>query len=131
MTFSIELTKSVNGIAFGTSRSVVRNAFGSDYTEFKKTPLSQNTTDAYPSFHVYYTPDDRLEAIEFFDNAEIIISGQAFSWEYAKAKKWMLGIDPAAVIDDDGITSAVYGIGLYSPDGIVEGVLFAESSYYK
>lgn len=32
----IQLTESVNGVAFGTDRTVVRHAFGNDYAEFKK-----------------------------------------------------------------------------------------------
>ena len=35
----IQLTESVNGVAFGTDRTVVRHAFGNDYAEFKKRQL--------------------------------------------------------------------------------------------
>ena len=46
----IQLTESVNGVAFGTDRTVVRHAFGNDYAEFKKSSSSKNTT---PEMRLY------------------------------------------------------------------------------
>ncbi len=73
MKFTVELTKKVNGIAFGTDRKDVRKAFDSKYTEMKKNIFSKNTMDAYKDFHVYFDRNDQFEAIEIFNNSELLI----------------------------------------------------------
>lgn len=67
-------TVSINGLEFGTDRAKVREILGKPKMTFKKTSTSVNTTDAYADYHVYYSADDKLEAIEFFGKNKTIIN---------------------------------------------------------
>ena len=60
---------SINGIEFGTERSVVKKILGKPKKVFRKSSDAANTTDAYANFHAYYTADDKLEAIEVFGSS--------------------------------------------------------------
>ena len=131
MGYEIQLTKSVWGIHFGSAREKVRSKLGPDYQEFRKNKFSQNTADAYKDYHVYYTPDNKLAAVEFFCGAEITIAGRLFKWEYHSAKAWILSMDPKARISEDEITSIVNGISMYVQGGKIETVLFATAEYFS
>ena len=54
----IQLTESVNGVAFGTDRTVVRHAFGNDYAEFKAAParIQLMTTAVFNCFTLLKMP---------------------------------------------------------------------------
>ena len=73
MCWTLLPTLSVNGMEFGTERSIVRKILGKPTRVFKKTSASDNTTDVYADYHVYYSADDKLDALEFFGN-EISLS---------------------------------------------------------
>lgn len=87
--WSLLPTLSVNGMEFGTNRSKVRSILGKPTRVFKKTSTSDNTTDVYVDFHVYYSADDKLNAIEFFggDISLSIDSQILFPGTLSEAKK--------------------------------------------
>lgn len=89
MCWSLLPTLSVNGMEFGTDRSNVRSILGKPTRVFKKTSASNNTTDVYADFHVYYSTDDKLNALEFFgDGISLKIGSQTlFPGTLSDAKK--------------------------------------------
>lgn len=74
--FDIKVHKSVGKIRFGMNRNDVRVALKKDPKEFKKTKNSKNTTDDYGAFHIYYTADDKVEAVEFFEETTLTLDGK-------------------------------------------------------
>jgi hypothetical protein len=74
--FDIKVHKSVGKIRFGMNRNDVHVLLKKDPKEFKKTKSSKNTTDDYGAFHIYYTADDKVEAVEFFDETTLTLNGK-------------------------------------------------------
>lgn len=113
------------GIKFGMSRQEVRSILG-DSTEFFKGD-SEETTDDFGYCHVYYDDNDKCEAIEFFDEAEVYINGvlafpidkNVFSTKFADY-----------IQDEDGFISYEYSIGIYAPDEFMESILIGKKGYY-
>lgn len=126
----IHLLKSVNDIAFGTDRNVVRQAFGGEYTEFKKSKYSKTTTDDYGDFHLFYSVENTLEAIEIFPGTNVIVDGKEIYLECPAIVDWVQQIDPDSEQDNDGIISKKMSIGVYAPHQEFETILFGREDYY-
>lgn len=60
----------VGSIQFNTSREIIRKNLGS-CTEFRKSKFSRNTTDNFGNFHVYYSTENKVDAVEFFRGTEV------------------------------------------------------------
>ena len=122
---------SVNGIEFGTSREETRKALGRSFKEFKKSPFSENTTDAYDAFHVFYSVDDKFEAIEFFGNVKVAIGRRVvFPGKVSKIQKLFEDL----VDDGEGVTSVNYSIGItvdVDDPAKIDGILFGCKGYYE
>lgn len=65
----------VGNIGFNETRDIVRNRLG-EYTEFRKTKFSKNTTDNFGSFHVYYSPENTVDAVEFFYGSIVLFKNK-------------------------------------------------------
>lgn len=129
--FVVELTKTVNGVPFGASRAQIREMFGTDFKEMKKTPTSRNTMDAYKFCEVFYTPDNKFEAVEFFvEEAELIVDSEKVPTDYAQFVEWLNARDLQNEENDDGIISKKCGVGVYAPDKKIETILFSTAQYF-
>lgn len=126
----IQLTESVNGVAFGTDRTVVRHAFGNDYAEFKKSSSSKNTTDDYGCFQLFYSAENVLEAIEICSDTLVIVNGKELTLKCPEIIEWIQSVDPTAEKESDGIISKKMSIGLYAPCNEFETLLFGKKDYY-
>lgn len=123
---AVPLSK-VNDIKFGMKRSEVRNILGTA-KEFKKTNFSKTTTDDFGFCHVYYNTDDECEAIEIFDECEVIINGKVvFPYEIDTLKSMITDIEE----NDVGFISKKLSIGVYAPDNRMESILFGCVGYYN
>lgn len=123
-----EPLKHVGEIELGASRSAVRKAVNLPCKEFKKTPLSANTTDDFGAFHVYYDDDDCCEAVEFFNDVEVEVDGKlVFPTSPEEAQR----VIPSLVPDSDGLISVEKSIGIYIPGGTMESILFGVKGYYE
>ena len=60
----------VGPVKLGATREAVRAAAGPEFEEFAKSSSSENTTDDYGSFHVYYDENDTCVAVEVFPEIE-------------------------------------------------------------
>ena len=130
MKYAVELAKSVNGVAFGADRECIRKCLGGKYKEFKKNLFSKNTSDAFSDCVVYYTPDNKVDAIEFAQGAEVSISGKVILWEYDFIKNWLFSLDSETIIQADGLTSIPNGVSVFIIDRDVQSILFSVPSYF-
>lgn len=136
MRFDVIPTVKVNEAEFGMSRAEVRGLMGQPKSEFRKFS-DENTTDEYDSYHVFYDEDDRLEAVEIFNDegVEVYVGDVlVFPTDLVTARELI----PDSEIDDDGLTCVAQSIGIYAPDALdetvsdpeVEGILFGKRGYY-
>lgn len=125
--FDIKSYVSVGNINLGEERNSVRNKNG-NYKEFKKSKYSKNTTDDFSSFHVFYDADNKVIAVEFFENV-YLNDINLFSKTYKELKD--LFHDSSDKEDDSGIIFTKYGFSVYSPDKqTIETVLVFKKGYY-
>lgn len=126
-TLTVIPTKSVNGITFGTDRETVRKTFG-EFSEFRKGPFSNNTTDNFKDFHIYYDEDNRFEAIEIFGSEVVVDNKKIFPGKLSG----FLSIFPNLTSEEKGYwTDKTQSVGLTAPNKKIEGVLFGKPGYYK
>lgn len=125
--FVINSLVSVGKINFGDSRDNVRKEFG-DYKEFKKSRFSKNTTDGFNGFHVYYTQDNKVQAVEFFKEADLEFNGKKlFTMDYSEFDFK----DESIIKDNSSITYKTLGFSVYSPSNSeVESILVFAKGYY-
>lgn len=119
--------KEVNGIKFGMKREEVRKIIG-EAKEFKKSKFSKNTTDDFGYCHVFYNDDDECEAIEIFNNTEVLIDETVvFPINISEIKTIIKDL----VEDEGSFISKSQSIGIYAPNGNMESILFGNIGYYE
>lgn len=127
----IEPYERVGNIKFGSERETVRKDNG-NFKEFRKSRFSKNSTDDFASFHVFYSEDDRVEAVEFFRESNLYFHDiQLFSQSYSDLKARLNALDSNITEDESGIIYKTLGFSVYSPDGEqVESILVFGKGYY-
>ena len=126
MRIDVVPTVSVNEVKFGMDRKQVRALLG-EAKEFRKAQYDENTTDDFGFCHVFYDAEDKCEAIEIFDNAEVYVEGKLiFPIDLSTALEIINDFEQ----DDDGLTSYSLSIGIYAPDDEPESILFGITGYY-
>lgn len=128
--------KSVGTAEFGMARDSVRKIFG-NYSEFRKSELSKNTTDDFGFIQAYYDDDDMLEAIECFGENQIILNNEDIMIMNANHLMSFLKNQSIEYLTDEiGIQSDSIGLSAYIPecsnkkDAKVESLLFFRKGYY-
>jgi hypothetical protein len=117
-------------IKFGDSRDTVRKLLG-EFTEFKKSKFSKNTTDDFKFCHVFYDENNEISAVEFFDDTAL---------EYKDIKPFSMGFQGLLQYvkknsllyseDDTGMTISEIGVSIYSPDkSRIESILVFKKGY--
>ena len=118
---------SVGRIKFGMSREDVHSLFGEKYKEFKKTKYSKNTTDDYGKFHVFYTVDNMVDAVEIFDDIELTMNGNViFPIKVNQIEKSIPGIEK----DGNSYTHIDNSIGIEVGGETAESILIGAKGYY-
>lgn len=117
----------IGDIVFGMKRSEVREILG-EYTEFKKTKFSKNTTDDFGFCHVFYDDNDCCEALELFENAEVEYNGKLI---FPSTKSEIVNIIDDIEPDEYGGISKKYSLGFSVEDGDnICDMLFGKKDYY-
>ncbi len=130
MKFELVPTIKCGELAFLTERSNVRKLLGKHST-FKKSKLSENTTDDFGFCHVYYNTSNQLIAIEFFPEADLRLYGKKlFSLSAEEFINLMKSYDEAVVIDEYSIFSKALGICAEIDEGEIKSVLVCTADYY-
>lgn len=120
--------KEVNGVKFGMARYDVRKILG-EYHEFKKSAESKSNTDDFKICHVYYSEDNKCEAIEVFDDCQVLIKGNVvFPTSIESAKKHIPDLESS---DDAHYISKKMSIAIEMSDGKAKGILFGKAGYFK
>ncbi|MEM7262793.1 MAG: hypothetical protein AAF488_12440 [Planctomycetota bacterium] len=93
--------------------------------------------DAFEGFHVFYSEQDRCEAVEFFFPSQIRVQTEAILGRpFDQVAPELHAIDPELELDEDGAESTALGIGIYAPGreeepaSTIEGVIVFRQGYY-
>lgn len=121
---------SVGTILFGEERDTVRKESSDSFREFKKTKFSQNTTDDFGGYHVFYDGSDKVEAVEVFPGNSVLYRDKnLLRISYAEAVKLLK--DHNCREDEYGFIDSDAGISVYAPDhNQIESVLLFRKGYY-
>jgi hypothetical protein len=132
MKFEIKPYVGAGMIKFGMKDNKVQEILQIKPQKFKKSPLSDVLTDAYPFCHVYYKENGDCEAIEFFEPADVSFQGNTLiGVPCEKVSSLFKELDSSLEEDETGIISFKYGVSIFSSDlQGVEGVLVFEEGYY-
>jgi hypothetical protein len=126
--YKIHLLQGMNSLKFGMSRNTVRNKLDLPFKEFKKTSKSDNTTDDYGKFHIYYDADDNFVAVELFKDAVIEINENKFS--FANLDEILKSFGPF-IKKHSYYINTEKSIGIYASDDSIESILFGKKGYYN
>lgn len=121
----------VGKIQLGMSRTALRQVMGSNFTEFRKSKFSKNTSDDYKYLHVFYNVNNECTAVEVFSDCEIIIAESVLPRTAKEFNKWLLQQDNDAEITEFGATSKKLSIGMSAMENQVESILFGKTGYYE
>lgn len=121
----------VGDISFQSTRESVRKLLG-EYKEFKKTKSSEKTTDDFKFCHVYYDKDSKVEAVEFFDENEVVYDGRnLFSMSYNELLQFIKEKKLDYKKNGPGVIIESLGISTYIPDKRrIESILVYRRGYY-
>ncbi len=120
--------ESIGKIAFGMNRDQVHQLFGEGCREFRKSKFSKNTTDDYGRFHVFYTADDKVEAVEIFEGIEVAYGGTVVFPAALDKAEAILG----SMAEDCGsYIQAEKSVGIYAPEKKAEAILAGKKGYYQ
>jgi hypothetical protein len=123
----VEPTKSVNGILFGDSREIARKKMGMEFTEFKKSKFSKNTTDDFGLCHIFYDKDNKVEAVEVFSDVEVLIGNTTvFPGGLNQLKKLFDDLHQ----DGDSYISISNSVGVCLESDVIDCILFGCKDYY-
>ena len=124
----VKPTISFEGIPFGTNKSDVRNVLRNKKNILPKSiKTSDEITDAYEGFNVYYDINDCAEAIEFYDSSEVLIDGKVYFPGNVRNIKEKF---PMLHEDDIGVVSEVDSIGICESKGELKTILFGKKDYF-
>lgn len=118
---------SVGNVAFDSNREDVRNNIG-NYTEFRKTRYSKNTTDNFGCFHVFYAPNNKVDAIEIFPFVKAVYSGRNI-FELSKQEVISLFNDVSFKEDEESLVFPSFGIEVVIEEERVTSVFAHKKDY--
>jgi len=129
--FEIIPNKKAGNISFQLTRDVVRKLLG-EFREFKKNRSSKKTADDFKFCHVFYDKDDKVEAVEFFAENELLYKGKnLFSNSYNELLQSLKEKKIDYKEDDSGIIIDSLDIAAYIPDKRkIESILVYRRGYY-
>ncbi len=137
MEFIINPYVGAGKILLGMSSQEIQDILSFKPERFKKSEDDDCDTDAFEWCHVYYKKPGVCEAIEFFEPAKVIFMGQnLIGRPFIDLKKLFGELDESIELDESGLTSYKYGIGIYAPSAKnkpsdpVEGAIVFEKGYY-
>ena len=123
--------ENVGKIQLGMSRAALRQEMGPDFTEFRKSKFSKNTSDDYKYLHVFYNENNECIAVEVFADCEITIADSALPHTAKEFNNWLLQQDKDTEITEFGATSKKLSIGMSAMENQVESILFGVIGYYE
>jgi hypothetical protein len=132
--------RGVGPLTLGATIQEVRDALGRVPVPFLKAPSDQYPTDAFNNIGVlaYYRAPGVAEAFEFGPPSAPTFRGRALLGElFFDVASIFRSWDASVSVDDSGLTSLLFGIGIYAPAHLktpharVEGVIVFDRAYYE
>jgi hypothetical protein len=123
----------LDNLHFGMSRSEIRGLLGTEFTEFRKTEFSENTTDSYEGegIHCYYDRDNKLNLLETFLPCSAELGGISLISRSVSDVIEELGLLGHNAIERRGsYRFESIGVAVYAPSTIIEGVSVFPRGYY-
>lgn len=122
-TFTIISTTETDVVSLGEARDAVRAALG-EHRTFRRTPASGEADQFVEAGAMAtYSPDGALVMLELVDPAKAVVEGVQLLGEPVDALKEALAAHGVEVVPDEmGAVIPDLEVGLYAPDGTVEGV---------
>ena len=139
MKYEIEPLRRAGPFVFGMSPTEVRRTAGSEFRSFKRTASSAHPCDHFPSLGVVanYTPDGRLEAIEFAAPALPLLHDQSLrELSLINLKNFLSKHDDTLEAEIESVLSRDLGVSGWAPsakdDGSApcESILVCVKGYY-
>ena len=127
MQFRIVPSESVGKVLFGAERNEVRSILNGFKGEFKKSKFSKTTTDDFGYCHVFYNKDNQCNAVEFFEECELLYKGKdLFKISVLELKK----LFPDIKEEYGSYISVMASIGVVFNGDAVESILIGCKDYY-
>ncbi|MGL5981494.1 MAG: hypothetical protein ACRCZY_11605 [Phocaeicola sp.] len=120
--------ESLGKIKFGENRDSVRNNYP-NFKEFKKNRYSKNTTDDYTDFHVFYNTENKVEAVEVFNNVEVDFKGENIV-AMTFSKLTVVLNDSIQSKEDNNINFPTFGMSVFTNGDRIESFLFYIKGYW-
>lgn len=118
--------KQVGNIKFGMNRETVNSLLGIPKEFFKNN--STIATDDFGVCHIFYDNNNKCEAVEIFDDAEVYINEiLVFPIDKNKFVNKFTGF----ICDDEELINYDLSIGIYAPYESMESIVVAKKGYYK
>lgn len=131
--------KGIGPIEFGMSRQQVRAALGVPVESFMRTEDDVAETDEFSNLGIFveYDSEDLCVAVEVTDPGEPEFQGRnLLRLPYNEVKGWFESYEGEIDVDDSGLTSLRFGIGVYAPQSeddpslLAEAVIVFKERYY-
>jgi len=129
----------VGPLRFGMTRTAVGAALRSKARALRRGSASASPTDAFEEEGVYveYDGEDECEAIEMASPALPTLQGRSLiGVPFKELRDWLASVDATLEVDNAGLTSPLFGIGLFAPAAAkepleaVEAVIAFRRGYY-
>ncbi len=114
-------------IVFNSKRDFVRKQLG-EYSEFRKSKFSKNTTDNFGTFHVFYSQKNTVDAVEFFPGSNVIYKGHKM-FDLDREALISLYNDDKMVQEEDSINFISYGVEVVIEEERITSIFVHKAGY--
>jgi len=130
--------RSVGDLNFTDDRQTLRDKIGGEYQSGSdELDGVKEYYDFFPErdMLIYFGADDKVNAFEFFSPEPEFRDIDILSESYGKLIELFTVFDPELIVEDSGLDSAAFGIGVHAPDSedandLPESVFVYREGYY-
>jgi hypothetical protein len=129
----------IGQIKLGMTQSQIRNTINSEFKSFVRNKYSELPHDHFMELGIIieYKQPGICDSIQAFSPTNPIWRGQQLlNTSFSELDRWFLNIDPDRELDNCGLTSYKYGIGIYAPyyeeeaNSLPESIIVFTRGYY-
>jgi hypothetical protein len=109
----------IGDLKLGMTQSQIRNILNSNFESFTRNQYSEMPEDYFSKLGIFieYKQPGICDSIQVVKPLNPIWRGkQLLNTPCSELSQWFLEIDPNRELDDTGLISYKYGIGVYAPD---------------
>ena len=106
----------VGPITLGATRTEIEAALGRRSVPVDKGGVEPTAVFGDVIVHAHFDESGRCEAVELMPPAQVTLGGQPLLADsFASVERWLRRQDPELIVETDGVTSELLGVGLYAP----------------